>query len=126
MRTVGCRIKVVNTDLFCEIEIGRRGGEESSFWKRLENKMARLSIAESGVWGYMVEPADKITGITILPLTPESVNPDGSKSYKSIADLDGVPEDFLDRALCGNYLTGSGLWMSTREVISYEMYYPCV
>jgi hypothetical protein len=126
MKTVGCRIKVINTGLFCEIEIGRRSGKDFFFWTRLENKMARLSIGENGGWGYMVDAADKTTGITILPPSPEKVNPDGSKTYKAIADLDNVPEDFLDRALCGNYLNGSGLWILTREAVIYELFYPCV
>ena len=126
MRRVGCRIKVINTDLFCEIEIGRRGGKDGFLWTRLENKMARLSIGKNGVWGYMVDAADKIIGVTILPPSPETVNRTGSKTYKAIADLYNVPEDFLDRALCGNYLNGTGLWILTREPVVYEMFYPCV
>lgn len=126
MRTIGCRITVINTGLFCELEIGFRGaGVDYQSWLKIDNKMARLAIIKTGHWGYLSNADEKKAGVVILPPAPERVNPDGSYSYVSIADLEGVPEDFLSRVGCGNYLNGGGTWRLTNEAVKWEMFQPC-
>lgn len=121
MKSVGCRITSVKTKLFCEIEIFMSG----QVWLKIKNPMARLNIAENGGWGFLSD-GEKNTGITILPLNPNKTNPDGSRSYSAIVDLDGVPDGFLEKAKCGKYLSGGGIWHLTKEGITYEIYFPCV
>lgn len=121
MKSVGCRITNVKTKLFCEIEIFMSG----QIWSKINNPMARLNIVESGGWGFLSDD-EKYIGITILPPTPNKTNPDGSRSYSAIADLNGVPDGFVEKAKCGKYLSGGGIWHSTKENITYELYFPCV
>lgn len=121
MKSVGCRIISVKTKLFCEIEIVSQG----QVWSRIGNPLGRLQIAANGVWGFLHD-GEKYTGITILPLTPNNTNPDGSRTYSAIAGLDGVPDGFLETAKCGKYLSGRGIWHLTKEEVNYELYFPCV
>lgn len=124
MRTVGCQIKIISTGLFCEIEIGYQGGNQA--WVKLRNEMSRLDPGYFGLWGDLVDNNDNYIGITVLPPNAIRSNANGSKTFKEIARLDKVPKNFLNMALCGNYLEGKGIWSLTKEPISYMFFSPCV
>lgn len=124
---VGCRIRNSKTDLFCEIAIGWNNGSLPYVWSRIENKMARLSIPSNGRWG-LLNNFGHYGGvsITLMHQSPIRNSPDGGQVFKSIADLLALPEDFMEKAGCGNSVSGHGIWTSTGESVEYKLFMPCV
>lgn len=123
---IGCRIKTVKTGLFCEIAIGWDNGSIPYAWSKIENKMARLNIAKNGRWGYLTgnEHYGGVS-ITILPQSPHKKTPGGGEVFTAIVDLLALPEDFMEKAKCGNYSSGHGIWRATGEGVEYELFLPC-
>ncbi len=124
-KKIGCRIKVIKTGLFCEIEIGWNNGSLPFDWSKLENKMARLSIEKNGRWGFLLSGKNSESGITILEQNPISKNPDGSQTFNGIISLYGVKENFMNTVGCGKDLSGTGEWKATREAVEWKMFFPC-
>lgn len=123
---VGCRIKTVKTGLFCEIAIGWNNGYAPFVWSRIENKMARLDIPKNGQWGYLNLPQYGGTSISIHSQSPTIRTRDGNQAYQAISELLALPQDFMEKAECGNYSKGHGMWRLTNEAVEYELFLPCV
>lgn len=124
---VGCRIKTVKTELFCEIAIGWNNGSIPFVWSKIENKMGRLNIPKNGRWGFITEYAHYGgVSITILRQSPIKKNPDGAEVFAEIGHLVALPEDFMEKAKCGNFAKGYGTWRLTGEAVEYELFLPCV
>lgn len=124
---IGCRIKTVKTNLFCEIAIGWDKGSVPYVWSKIENTMGRLAIPKNGQWGFVTDYAHYGgVSITILPQSPHKKTPNGGEVFTSIVDLLALPEDFMEKAKCGNYSNGYGIWKLTGESVEYELFLPCV
>ena len=120
---VGCTITSVNTNLFCDIDIGHiRERKEKHGWAQTWKRIGgQLNIRDdAGDWMYITSG-----GISLVSTAMDS-DPYWNDPANWLVRLYNVPERFAERIDCGEYLYGDGKLFLTNEEVRWKMWYSCV